>query len=319
MSELVMVTGAHGFVGRSLCSSLANQGLGVRPVVRVRSAGEMDQVPVGCIGPETDWAPALAGVDVVMHCAARVHVMNEDAASSFEAFRRVNVVGTLNLARQAAAIGVKRFVFVSSVKVNGEATLLGRPFRADDKPNPQDAYGASKYEAELGLRRLGMVTGMEVVIVRPPLVYGPGVKANFAAMMRWLARGVPLPFGSVSDNQRSFVALDNLVSLLATCVHHPAAANQTFLVSDGCDLSTCSLLRRMGNAMGKSTYLLPVPPAIMQLVANMLGKGDVARRLLGSLQVDIGKTRELLGWEPPISVDEGLRRAAEGGGSEAMF
>ncbi len=238
--------------------------------------------------------------------------MDDTSADPLAAFRQTNTAGTLHLARQAAAAGVRRFVFVSSVKVNGEGTAEGSPFTAADAPAPQDPYGISKMEAEQGLRQIAVDTGMEVVIVRPPLVYGPGVKANFATLMRWLQRGIPLPLGAVTDNRRSLVALDNLVDLLITCIHHPAAANQTFLVSDGEDLSTTALLRRMGQALGKPALLLPVPPALLALGAKVLGKGDVAQRLLGSLQVDITHTRETLGWTPPIGVDEGLRRAAAG-------
>jgi UDP-glucose 4-epimerase len=244
-----------------------------------------------------------------MHCAARVHVMAESVADPLAEFRRVNVQGTLNLARQAAAAGVRRFVFVSSIKVNGEATQLGRPFMADDAPAPLDAYGVSKMEAEQGLLETARQTGMEVVIIRPPLVYGPGVKANFAAMMRWLRCGVPLPLGAI-HNQRSLVALDNLVDLIVTCLTHPAAANQTFLVSDGEDVSTTELLRRMGQALGRPARLIPVPVSWLKLAATLVGKPDVAQRLCGSLQVDIEKTRRLLVWTPPISLDEGLRRAA---------
>ena len=217
--------------------------------------------------------------------------------------------GTLNLARQAAAAGVRRFVFVSSIKVNGEVTQLGRPFTADDAPAPLDAYGVSKMEAEEGLRAIASQTGMEVVIVRPALVYGPGVKANFAAMMRWLRRGVPLPLGAI-HNQRSLVALDNLVDLIVTCLTHPAAANQTFLVSDGEDVSTTELLRRMGQALSRPARLIPVPVSWLKLAAAMVVKPDVAQRLCASLQVDIEKTRRLLGWTPPLSLDEGLRRVA---------
>ena len=247
-----------------------------------------------------------------MHLAARVHVMAERASNPLVEFRRVNVDGTLNLGRQAAAAGVRRFVFVSSVKVNGESTAADHAFNAADIPAPQDPYAISKMEAEQGLRRIAAETGMEVVIVRPPLVYGPGVKANFAALMRAVQRGVPLPLASVTHNRRSFVALDNLVDLLITCIDHPAAANQTFLVSDGEDLSTTDLLRRLGQAMNKPARLIPVQPSLLQLGANLLGKGDMAQRLLGNLQVDISHTRQTLGWTPPVSVDEGLRRAVAG-------
>ena len=247
----------------------------------------------------------------MVHTAARVHLLRDGAADPLAAFRRVNVQGTLDLAQQAAAAGVRRLVFISSVKVHGETTALGTPYFADDAPAPRDAYGSSKMEAEDGLRSIAATSGMEVVIIRPPLVYGPGVKANFQVMLRWLSRGMPLPLGAI-HNQRSLVALDNLVDLIVTCTHHPAAANQTFLVSDGEDMSTTQLLRRLGQAMGRPARLIPVPPALLKAGAAMLGKPGLAQRLCGSLQVDITKTRQLLGWSPPISVDEGLRRAAKG-------
>ena len=237
--------------------------------------------------------------------------MQEVSTDPLTEFRRVNVQGTRHLAQQAAAAGVRRFVFISSIKVNGEATLPGKAFLADDVPAPLDPYGVSKMEAEQGLRDIAAQTGMEVVIVRPPLVYGPGVKANFQAMMRWLTRGVPLPLGAI-DNRRSLVALGNLVDLIVTCIHHPAAANQTFLVSDGEDLSTTQLLRRMGQALGMPARLMPVPTSLLKLGASLVGRPAVAQRLCGSLQVDISKTRQLLGWTPPLSVDEGLKNAAEG-------
>ena len=269
------------------------------------------QVQVGDLLPTTDWGLALQGVDEVVHCAARVHVMQDDATDQLQAYREVNVYGTLNLARQAAQAGVRRFVFVSSIKVNGEATQPGQSFTADDVPAPLDPYGVSKLEAEQGLRRIEAQTGMGVVIVRPPLVYGIGVKANFAALMRWVARGIPLPLGAIY-NSRSMVALDNLVDLLVSCVKHPAAAGQTFLVSDGEDVSTSELLRRTAQAMGKKAFLLPIPAFVLELGAALLGKRAVVQRLCGSLQLDINKTRQLLRWNPPVSVDEGLRRAAEG-------
>jgi len=313
----VLVTGANGFVGQAVLLRL-NGVSGVTALGSVRRAAMVadagaPRVSVGELSAQTDWSGALAGVQVVVHTAARVHVMQEAAPDPLAEFRRVNVQGTLSLACQAAAAGVRRFVFVSSIKVNGEATPLGHPFTADDEPAPLDAYGVSKMEAEQGLRVISRQTGMEVVIIRPPLVYGPGVKANFAAMMRWLKRGVPLPLGAI-HNQRSLVALDNLVDLLVTCITHPAAANQTFLVSDGEDVSTTELLRRMGQAMGKPARLLPVPATCLKVAAGLVGKGDVAQRLCGSLQVDISKTRKLLGWVLPVSLNEGLRRAATGHG-----
>ena len=265
-------------------------------------------VIVGTIGPETLWSTALLDVETVIHLAARVHVMNDTHADPLTAFRAVNVDGALNLGRQAAAAGVKRFVFVSSVKVNGEFTLPCQAFTEADEPNPQDAYGQSKCEAEQGLRQIAAETGMEVVIIRPPLVYGPGVKANFASLMRAVQRGYPLPLGSV-HNQRSLVALDNLVDFIITCATLPQAANQTFLVSDGQDLSTIELIRGLAHAAGVTARLLPVPVPWLRAVASLLGKADAVDRLCGNLQVDISKARKLLAWTPPVTVDEGLRRA----------
>jgi nucleoside-diphosphate-sugar epimerase len=313
---MILVTGATGFVGGALVRRLAAD-VSFNDVVAVvrRKAlplpQRVQQVQVDDLLTTTDWREALQGVDVVVHCAARVHVMQDDATNPLDAYRLVNVEGTLNLARQAAAIGVQRFVFLSSIKANGEANMLGQPFTANDVPSPLDPYGISKLEAEQRLRELETKTGMEVVIVRPPLVYGPGVKANFASMMRWVARGVPLPLGAI-HNARSMVSLDNLVDLLVTCLRHPAAAGQTFLVSDGEDVSTTQLLRRTAQAMGKKAYLLPVPAAVLEMGAALLGKRAVALRLCGSLQVDIEKTRQLLGWNPPLTLDQGLKKAVEG-------
>jgi len=308
----LLVTGANGFVGTAVCRQAIAAGRAVRGTVRTPgvSEGGVPAVTVASIDGHTDWTAALQGCSSVIHTAARVHVMNESSSDPLSEFRRVNVDGTLNLARQAAAAGVRRFVFVSSIKVNGEGTAPERPFRASDAPAPQDAYGISKAEAEQGLHQVASDTGLEVAIVRPPLVYGPGVKANFASLMRAVQRGLPLPLGAVRNNRRSLVALDNLVDLLLTCVDHPAAAGQTFLVSDGEDLSTTALTQRMGQAMGRPARLLPVPPFLLQLGATALGKRDVAQRLLGNLQVDIGHTRAVLDWSAPITVDEGLRRAA---------
>lgn len=314
MNQLrVLVTGASGFVGRAFCAEIAMRGLLVRGMTR--SAPDLpscvENAIVGDMEGPTDWKEALAGRDLVVHLAARVHVMRETTTDPLAEFRLVNVQGTRNLARQAAAAGVRRFVFISSIKVNGESTQTGVPFTAADAPAPLDPYGISKMEAEQGLRELAVQTGMEVVIIRPPLVYGPGVKANFAAMMRWLQWGVPLPLGAI-HNQRSLVAIDNLVDLIVLCLTHPAAANQTFLVSDGEDVSTTELLRRMGQAMGCPARLLAVPSPVLKLAGAMVGKSEVVQRLCGSLQVDIATTQDLLGWTPPVSLGEGLRRAALG-------
>jgi nucleoside-diphosphate-sugar epimerase len=245
----------------------------------------------------------------MVHLAARVHVMRDESLDPLSEFRKSNVEGTLRLATQVAQARVKRFIFISSVKVNGEQTQAGHPFRADDLPAPQDPYGISKLEAEVGLREIARQTGMEVVIIRPPLVYGPGVKANFASMVKWLQRGVPLPLGAV-HNQRSLVALDNLVDLIITCIDHPAAANQTFLVSDGEDVSTTELLRRMAAALKAPARLIPVPQYLLEWGATLAGKQAVSQRLFSSLQVDIMSTRKLLGWAPPVSLDQGLAQVA---------
>jgi nucleoside-diphosphate-sugar epimerase len=250
-------------------------------------------------------------VEQVVHLAARVHVMNDKCLDPLNDFRRVNVDGTANLARQAASARVRRFVFLSSIKVNGELTEAGRPFTAFDVPAPVDPYGVSKHEAEQLLRKISAETGMEVVIIRSPLVYGPGVKANFESMMRWLVRGVPLPLAEMTENRRSLVALDNLVDLIVICLNHAAAGNRTFLVSDGEDLSTADLLNRMGAALGHPARLFSIPPALLKLGATLLHKPGLYQRLGGSLQLDITKTRQLLGWIPPLSVSEGLRRTAE--------
>ena len=309
----VLVTGASGLVGRRLSHRLVREGFNVRAAVRCSKPAAIlnPQVAVGAIDQATDWRQALLDVQTVVHCAARVHVMHDAEADPLGAFRAVNVHGTQNLARQAAAAGVKRFVFISSVKVNGESTQPGHAYTETDAPNPQDAYGQSKFEAEQGLRKIALETGMEVVIIRPPLVYGPGVKANFAALMHAVQRGWPLPLGAVY-NQRSLVALDNLVDFIVTCITHPQAANQTFLVSDGQDLSTTALVRGMAQAVGMPARVLPVPVWVLQAGARLLGKGDAVQRLCSNLQVDIAKARTLLGWVPPVSIDEGLRRAAQG-------
>ncbi|MBI2725927.1 MAG: SDR family oxidoreductase [Polaromonas sp.] len=311
MNRTVLITGASGFVGRHLTIALRAAGRDVRAAFRsVQPATPgVDSVQVGSLGPDTDWTGALHGIDTVVHLAARVHVMQDKVLDPLAEFRRVNVEGTLALARQAAAAGVRRFVFVSSIKVNGETTSPGKPFTADDTPAPQDAYGISKYEAETGLLALSAATGMEVVIIRPVLVYGPGVGANFLSMMRWLKKGVPLPLGAIR-NRRSMVALDNLVDLIAVCMDHPAASGQVFLASDGEDLSTPDLLRRTASALGTRAFLVPVPAIFLKVAAGLIGKGDVAQRLCGSLQADISKNRVLLGWTPPVSVDAGLVMAA---------
>lgn len=313
VSGTVLVTGATGFIGRALVNRAALEGLQVRAAIRRSIANwplQVDSALVGGLAPDTDWSAALKSARVVVHLAARVHVVHDAPGDALSEFRRVNVAGTLNLARQAVDAGVQRFVFVSSVKVNGERTPANRPYTARDVPAPVDPYGVSKYEAELDLTRLGEETGLEVVIVRPVLVYGPEVKANFMYLMRWLHRHIPLPLGAI-HNRRSLIALDNLVDFILICVRHPMAANQTFLVSDGEDLSTTELIRRLADALERPARLFPVPPSLLVAGAALLGKRAVVQRLIGSLQVDISNTRELLDWMPPLSVDEGLRRTAE--------
>ncbi|HEY4317566.1 MAG TPA: SDR family oxidoreductase [Herbaspirillum sp.] len=310
----ILITGATGFVGKALLANpAANRKFSMRGTAR-RSANIDDTAQIMTVGEldaNTDWRPVLNDIQVVIHCAARVHIMNDTSASPLEEFRRVNVAGTLNLARQASAAGVHRFIFISSIKVNGEETRLGQAYKADDVPAPIDAYGVSKYEAELGLLALSRETGLEIVIIRPVLIYGPSVRANFLRMMHWMNKGIPLPLGALTGNRRSMVALDNLIDLIVTCIDHPAAANQVFLVSDGEDLSTTALLRRTALSMNKKARLFPVPAILLQLAAKLVRKGDVAQRLCGSLQVDIEKTRRLLKWHPPLDVDAGLALAAK--------
>lgn len=310
--KTVLVSGANGFVGKPLCAELRRQGQSVRAAVRsaTRQVENSEIVSVGNVNGQTDWADALLDTKVVIHLAARVHKMEDNATDPLDAFRKVNVEGTLNLARQAVDAGVQRFIFISSIKVNGEETLLGQPYTAEDEPSPVDAYGISKREAEDALRQLASETSLEVVIIRPPLIYGPGVKANFQSMMRWLDKGVPLPLGAI-HNQRSLVALDNLIDLIVTCIQHPAAANQTFLAGDGEDLSTTELLQRMAAALGKKAWFMPVPSFLLVWGARLIGRQAMAQRLCSSLQVDISKARKLLDWKPPVSVGEGLRKTAQ--------
>jgi len=307
---MIFVTGASGFVGSSLVQGLLNRG--IRPVAVGLHRHKTRGWPLGVVTRDVrPQGAGFGGISTIIHLAARVHVMHDTAADPLAAFREVNVEATLQLASQAAAAGVRRFVFVSSVKVNGEATAADHPFTERDAPAPQDAYALSKWEAEQGLRQIADSTGMEVVIIRPPLVYGPGVKANFAALMRAVQRGVPLPLGSVR-NLRSLVGLDNLVDFIITCAHHPAAANQTFLVSDGADISTPDLVRAMARAAARPARLLSVPVGVLASLASLLGKRAAVDRLCSSLQLDISKARELLQWTPPVTLEEGLRRAFAG-------
>lgn len=303
----LLVTGATGFVGTALVSRLLDEGYDIRGVTRRSGAEDFPFQPVSvpAVDGDTDWGEALAGVDTILHLAARTHAVGEKGGGNLDDYRPLNVEGTRTLARAALRAGVRRFVFLSSIKVNGERTGE-RAFTADDSPAPEDAYGISKWEAEQALRDVVCDSGLEVVVVRPPLVYGPGVKANFARLVRWVRGGVPLPFGAV-DNRRSLVALPNLVDLLVRCVHAPEAAGRTFLVSDGVDVSTPGLIREIAAAMGRRARLWPVPLAALRLVGRMTGRGAEIERLCASLQVDIAETRRVLDWTPPVTMREALR------------
>jgi len=309
----VLVTGATGFVGRRLVAALSH-----RPMFAVNAASRhpadlpdtVRAARIRNLTEDTDWSGALRGVDVVVHLAARMQANRSQVSDPRAAFRSANVKATLNLARQAADAGAQRFVFISSVKVNGEQSSPDRPFTADDTPAPVDPYGISKAEAELGLRELAASTGMEVVIIRAPLIYGPEVGGHFETLMSWLQRGLPLPLRD-TGNKRSLLALDNLVDLIIRCLDHPAAANQIFLASDNKDLSTSKLLRRMGRVLGRRARLFPFPRPLLLIAAKLTGKEESYLRLFGNLQLDITKTREMLDWEPPLTVKEGLKQLAE--------
>lgn len=307
----VLVTGASGFLGYQLSVALIEKCYKVTAAARRIDKVNFDTstFQIVDLSGKTDWSKALVDVDVVIHCAARVHIMNDSSENPLKECRKVNTFGTLNLARQAMQAGAKRFIFISTIKVNGESTKKGQSFSEADHPVPQDPYGVSKYEAEQGLLKISQETGLEVVIIRPPLVYGPGVKANFLNMMKWVSKGIPLPLGAVV-NQRSFVALDNLVDLICVCIAHPNAKNQVFLAGDGNDVSTTELLQLMAKALGRSSRLVPVPMRLLRLCAKLIGKSDVALRLCGSLTVDISKAQTLLGWVPPITVEQGLQKVA---------
>jgi nucleoside-diphosphate-sugar epimerase len=310
----VLVTGSIGFVGKALIPGTLFRGH--HPVEAVRRAKEKtnDRVStcvVGNIDGRTNWSKALESAEAVIHLAARAHVMRESASDPLAEFRSVNTAGTLKLARQAATAGVRRFIFLSTIGVNGNSTAFGNPFTPNDLPSPYDPYSLSKYEAEFGLHSIAQSTGMEVVILRPPLVYGANAPGNFGMLTRLIAKSLPLPLGSI-NNLRSFVGIDNLVDFIVKCLEHPAAANETFIVSDGEDLSTTDLIRRMARAMNRPARLFSAPPRLLAITAALLGKGDLVRRLCGSLQVDISKSHDLLGWRPRVSVDEGMRRAVGG-------
>jgi nucleoside-diphosphate-sugar epimerase len=303
----ILVTGYSGFVGSELSKSIHQEHylnlLGRKPC----SYGVVHQTN---IDGKSDFTSALENIDVVIHCAARVHVMNDSVDDPLEVFKAVNTVGTLNLAKQSVKAGVKRFIFVSSIKVNGESTTAAKPFCSSNKPKPEDPYGVSKAEAEMQLIALGKETGLEIVIIRPPLVYGEGVKANFASLMKLVGRGLPLPFRCIRNNKRSLVSVYNLVDLIKVCIGHPSAANQTFLVSDDNDLSTAEIVALMAKVQGKANLSLPVPVCCFNLAGKVFGKQSVVDRLVGSLQVDIEHTKKTLNWQPPYSVEDGFKLSA---------
>ncbi len=305
----ILITGASGFLGRNLSASLATQNHRVVGVVRNTDlkSEHIQLAFVTLIDGATDWKKIVAGCDVVIHAAARVHIQQEvNSPETINLYHLTNVDGTLNLARQAAAHGVKRFIFISTIKVNGEGTALGHPYRATDVPNPQDPYGVSKLKAEIGLRQIAEQTGMEVVIIRPPLIYGRGVKGNFQTLLRAVNNRIPLPFGSIISNRRSFVGIDNLISLISVCLSHPGAANKTFLVSDNEDVSTADLIKRLGKAINRSPVLLPIPLNYLNGLLGLIGKSQAFEKIAGTLQVDMSATYEQLDWQPIISLDEGL-------------
>lgn len=305
----LLVTGASGFVGSTLLeklSTLSTVALG-RTIPIGLPESQFHQLN---IDSKTDYSTALQGVETIIHLASRVHIMNDEAEVPLEEYREVNTYGTLNLAKQAIKAGVKRFIFISSIKVNGESSQLSKPFTSSDPHSSQDDYGLSKSEAELGLLEVAEGSGMDVVIIRPTLVYGPGVKANFASLMNLVSKGIPLPFGCITNNKRSLVSVDNLVDLIITCIDHPKAANQVFLVSDDFDVSTSAMVREMAIALRKPTRQLPVPVWLYKLVGKLFNKSDVVSRLTGSLQVDISHTKETLGWMPPQTLQAGFKQTA---------
>lgn len=303
-----LVTGATGFVGSALVDTLQRRA--VRRALRRPAANpQPGDAVVGDIGPDTDWSAALAGVDCVVHLAARTHVLDERSVDPLVAYRRVNVEATRHLAQQAAAAGVRRFVFLSSVKVNGESTAGRGPFNDDDPPRPENPYGISKREAEDVLRTIAARSAMELVILRPPLIYGPGVKGNFLLLLRLIDRGVPLPLASV-DNRRSLIYIGNLVDAILACIDKPAAARKTYLVSDDEGVSTPTLIHKLTAAMDRPSRLLPCPPTLLNLGAALLGRSALAARLTGSLVIDSSRIRHELGWHPRYTLDQGLIETA---------
>ncbi|MGO2510215.1 MAG: UDP-glucose 4-epimerase family protein [Vibrio hibernica] len=307
----LLITGATGFVGERLLKAALSQDYRISAIARETKLHTHEkQYPQaqwwkGELASDYNWTSALSHIDCVIHCAARVHQMSEPEQNIQQNYDEANFHATVNLAKQASSLGVKRFIFISSIKVNGECTQIGKPFLSQASSVPSDPYGLSKYKAEEALKRLSLQTGMEVVIIRPPLVYGQGVKANFESMIKWASRPIPLPLGAI-DNQRSMVFIDNLIDLILICTHHPKAANHTFLVSDGIDVSTSQLLRQIKKASQSRCILLPIPMSWFSMTAKLLNKPLIAQRLCGSLQVDISHTQKQLNWQPPVSWEQGI-------------
>lgn len=302
----VLMTGASGFLGSHLFES-ASQSHNIALLTRkkVSILTKPIQHVVGQFSSDTNYANSTKNIECIVHVAARAHVINEQAYDALSLYREVNTFATLSLARQAANDGVKRFIFISSIGVNGVSNTL--PFKHSDKPNPTEEYAISKYEAEVGLKEIAENTGMEVVIIRPPLVYGKNAPGNFGTLLKVAEKNLPLPLGAI-NNQRSFVAVDNLIDLIITCIDHPNAANQIFLVSDDQDISTSNLLKKLTLAVGKKPWLLPVPVSFLKFAASIFGKRAAVERFSSSLTVDIEHTKQILNWKPPITLDEGVRR-----------
>ncbi|RJK82502.1 UDP-glucose 4-epimerase family protein [Vibrio cholerae] len=307
---MILITGSNGFLASGLVEKIKDRELSL--LGRSDSNKHKDFTYFNLeVGVTSDYSVALNQCKIVIHCAARVHLMYDKVENPLEAYRDVNTKGTINLAKQAIEAGVKRFIFISSIKVNGESSIEGTPFRFFDPHSPMDDYALSKSEAERQLQVLAKESGMEVVIIRPTLVYGPGVKANFASLMSLVSKGIPLPFGCITQNKRSLVSVDNLVDLIITCIDHPKAASQVFLVSDDHDVSTSEMVREMAKALGKSTWQLPIPIWCYKLAGKLFNKSDVVDRLTGSLQVDISHTKQTLGWKPPQTLQEGFKQTAQ--------
>ena len=310
----IAITGANGFIGKPLADFLERNGYCVTRIIRREESFSVNSpknpVVICDLTKDTNWNSTLEGMDTLIHLAARVHVMRDTLDDPLTEFRQVNTNTTLNLAHQAAKAGISRFIYLSSIKVNGEETNLGHPFSENDQPAPQDAYAISKLEAEQGLYEIAKTHELDVVIIRPPLVYGPGVKGNFLRMMQWVILGAPLPFHSI-QNKRSLLGLDNLLDFIGTCIEHSAAANEVFLVSDGVDLSTPGLLHCVGDALGKPVRLFSVPQKLLEISLQIMQKRNLSQRLLGSLQINLNKANKMLGWIPPYHIEEGLKKTAQ--------